>query len=208
MYSLILAGSNSSFNSPNFELRNLESQIETLSRHTNVIILTSSRSTISILEKYSQVECLMIPDNTAGALASASYGLSKIPSGESFLVVPTNASIEKNGISNFQREMHASASEVGAMVFQGSEPIYSYARLDERGAIIEIVEKQISGSCALAGVYYFKNASLFENCVEWAMVNNVSHEGKFYLSPALNYFLANSIPISLFEISSQDYLRY
>jgi len=40
------------------------------------------------------------------------------------------------------------------------------------------------------------------------MVSNIQNEGKFFISPALNYFLANSIEISLFSISQEDYLRY
>jgi hypothetical protein len=97
---------------------------------------------------------------------------------------------------------------VGAIVFDGVDPLYSYARIGKSGEIIEVVEKEVSGSCALAGIYYFSNKDLLSYCLEWAMVNNIQNQGNFFISPALNYFLGKSIEISLFEIPNQDYLRY
>jgi hypothetical protein len=99
------------------------------------------------------------------------------------------------------------AAPVGAVVFEALDPMYSYARIDIRGQIVEIVEKELAGRCALAGYYFFRKKDLFCQCVEWAMVNNVQKDGIFYISPSLNYFLANSQEIALFEIPKSHYAR-
>ena len=208
MYSLILAGSNFLSVATNERYMQLGTQIKALCDFSNVVVLASDIPAPQFVENFEDVEFYQIPPNTAGALATAAYGLSKIPKGESFVVVPVNSFIKNDGINRFQEKMSSRAVDVGAIVFEASDPIFSFARIDSEGDISEIIEKEISGSCALAGVYYFRNTMLFSKCIEWAMVNNVNLEGNFYISPALNYFLANSIPISLHKIPPQDYLRH
>jgi hypothetical protein len=206
--SFILAGANSNSDHSEFVFTKLNNQIQMLNEFSKVVVLTNDKTLSEGFEANNSVEFHIIPSQTSGALATAAFGLSKLTIGEPFLIVPSNASILNNGIKHFQEKMAEKKVKVGAIVFKSSDPILSYARLDKSGSISEIIEKQVSGSCALAGVYYFANRALFANCIEWAMVNNVSTLGNFYISPALNYFLANSIPITLHEIPYEDYLRY
>jgi len=208
MYSLLLAGAHYPNVSSATRLTQLKNQIQNLSDFSSVIILTNSSSLSDFIEKSENISFYQIPPRTSGALATAAYGLSKIPKGAPFLIVPSNSIIENDGIELFQRAMHGKSVDVGAIVFEATDPIFSFARIDSEGAISEIIEKKVAGSCALAGVYYFDNSDLLSKCVEWAMVNNVSINGNFYISPALNYFLANSISISLHEIPFQDYRRF
>lgn len=208
MHSLILAGSNFLSDASNDRYMQLGDQIKALCDFSKVVVLASDIPTPQFVKNFEDVVFYQIPPKTAGALATAAYGLSKIPRGESFVVVPANSFIKNDGINRFQENMSRRAVDVGAIVFEGRDPIFSFARVDSEGDISEIIEKEISGSCALAGVYYFRSTILLSKCIEWAMVNNVNHEGNFYISPALNYFLANSIPISLYKIPPQDYLRH
>jgi hypothetical protein len=96
----------------------------------------------------------------------------------------------------------------GAIVFESIEPCFSYVRRNSTGQVVEVLEKQVSGNCALAGVYYFRNKTVFSECVQWALVNNVNTGGNYYISPALNYFVAAAIDVGLYEIPSNEYLRF
>jgi hypothetical protein len=207
MLSLFLAGSNNQFDNSESGISSLRSKIEILTEFSNVVVLSNEKTQLIDFEVNSMVDVQYIPSGTSGALATAAFGLSKTNEGQPFLIVPSNASILEAGVRKFQEKMVENRVAVGAIVFKSKDPIFSYARLDESGAISEIVEKQVSGSCALAGVYYFANSNLLASCIEWAMVNNVSTSNKFYISPALNYFLANSIPITLYEIPYDHYSR-
>jgi dTDP-glucose pyrophosphorylase len=145
---------------------------------------------------------------TRGALVSASFALGDLDSEASFLVIPSNSVIPLTHISQFIESMTEQECAVGAMVLQSTDPKYSYARKDKANNVVEIVEKQVAGNCALAGIYYFDSPKVFQACAQWALVNNITNEGQYFLSPALNYFLASGIEIGLYEIPSKDYLRF
>lgn len=145
---------------------------------------------------------------TRGALVSASFALGDLDSGVSFLIVPSNSVVPLSNISEFFQNMKMQKCVVGALVLQSTDPNYSYARKDKGNMVIEIVEKQVAGNCALAGIYYFDSSEVFQACAQWALVNNITTEGRYFLSPALNYFLASGVEIGLYDIPSQDYLRF
>lgn len=208
MKSVILAGNRKSEHTDIDLLIRLRFQIEKLASFSQVLILSNLFCEENFQGSSSKVQIVRTPDHTSGALATAGFGLPHISSDEPFLVIPSNAEIGENYIQKFVASMDARQASVGAIVFDGTDPLYSYARMGKSGEIIEIVEKSVSGSCALAGVYYFSNKDHFANCLEWAMVNNIQNQGSFYISPALNYFLAKSIEISFFEIPKDEYLRY
>ncbi len=190
-----------------FESR-ISNQSLKLSKFSQVFLLSSLTGTGVFSGISSVVEVVTVPTNTSGALATAGFALPLLDLNEPFLLMPSNSEIKGDLVEKFFDTMQDKNALVGAIVFNGIDPLYSYARLGKSGEIIEVVEKRVSGSCALAGVYYFSNRELLSNCLEWAMVNNVQDQGYFFISPALNYFLAKSIEITLFEVGSQEYLRY
>jgi DNA gyrase/topoisomerase IV subunit A len=145
---------------------------------------------------------------TAGALVTAAFALSEISIEENFLIVPSNSVIPISDLRDFSETMSSLGATVGAIVFRSSESRLSYARKDQQGTLVEIVEKQVVGDSAFAGIYYFSKKDDFKNCVQWSLVNNFQSEGIYYISPSLNYFLANSIQIDLFEIDTANYLRF
>jgi hypothetical protein len=208
MKSIILAGNKTSSEIDPSYLKWLEMRVERLAKFSQVLILSNVLDETSFDSLPFDVQVARTPDKTSGALATAGFGLAFLSDDEPFLITPSNAEVSDNLEQAFLDSMLEKQSIVGAIVFNGTDPLYSYARLGKNGELIEIIEKRVSGSCALAGFYYFSSKKIFSECLEWAMVNNIQTKGNFFISPALNYFLAKSIEISLFEISNEDYLRY
>ena len=208
MKSFILAGNKTSSEIDSSYLKRLEMRVARLAEFSQVLILSNALEETYFHSLPFGVQVEKTPDKTSGALATAAFGLAFLSDDEPFLITPSNAEVSGNLEQAFLNCMLEKQSVVGAIVFNGTDPLYSYARLGKNGELIEIIEKSVSGSCALAGFYYFSSKKIFSQCLEWAMVNNIQTKGNFFISPALNYFLAKSIEISLFEISNEDYLRY
>jgi len=206
--SIVLAGNKTSSEVDSGYLKRLEVRVARLAEFSEVLILSNALDKSSFHSLPFGVQVKKTPDKTSGALATAGFGLAFLSDDEPFLITPSNAEVSGNLEQTFLESMLEKQSVVGAIVFNGRDPLYSYARLGKNGELIEIIEKSVSGSCALAGFYYFSSKKIFSECLEWAMVNNIRTKGNFFISPALNYFLAKSIEISLFEISNEDYLRY
>jgi hypothetical protein len=208
MKSIILAGNKTSSEIDLSYLKWLEMRVERLAKFSQVLILSNALDETNFHSLPFEVQVKKTPDKTSGALATAGFGLAFLSDDEPFLITPSNAELLDNLEHAFLDSMLEKQSDVGAIVFNGTDPLYSYARLGKNGELIEIIEKRVSGSCALSGFYYFSSKKIFSECLEWAMVNNIQTAGNFFISPALNYFLAKSIEISLFEIPNEDYLRY
>lgn len=181
--------------------------VDNIPEDNQIIIITNNQELVNTQISNSQIEVICVPNVTSGALATLAFGLSRIPDNTPFLVVPSNSILPKSEISRFMAEMKLSNSLVGAIAFQGDNPLYSYARLDSSGRVIEVIEKQVSGSCALAGTFFFEDKKLLMDSTKWAMVNNAHTGGKFFVAPSLNYFVAKSLNISLFFIDAKKYVR-
>jgi hypothetical protein len=207
MFSFLLAGNRHEAKPDLLQNQFIEKTIASLTEFSTVILLSNDRNWEIFQRSHENVIFQYVPDDTSGALITAAYGLSKIDSGQPFLVVPSNSALSEDLIQDFSFFMESKDVQVGAVVFQSVNPLYSYARLGQSNQVIEIIEKKVDGSCAMAGVYYFNSKASFEKCLHWTLINNINVNELFYISPALNYFLANAIDIELFEVSSEDYTR-
>jgi len=207
MYSLLLSGDTNTVTSTDQMIEVLRSSIEGLAKFSRVVLISRNKTHHHLLSDSQLFSFQLVPGQTAGALATAAYGICKLDENQPFIVVPTNAQFVNGVIEVFAEKMKLLNANVGAVVFHGSDPMYSYVRLGKSGQVIEIVEKEVMGSCALAGLYYFKDKSIFLKGLEWAMVNNVQVKQKFYMSPMLNFYIAQGVNVSLFEIPSENYVR-
>jgi hypothetical protein len=208
MFSFLLAGDRSEVSEKRRDAVPIEKIIAELSSFSTVVLLSNDKKLEQLEGSYKNLVFRLVPNHTPGALITAAYGLSEIGHDEPFLIVPSNSILSDNLIESFSISMTSKAVGVGTIVFQGVNPLYSYARLGRMNNVIEFLEKEVDGSCALAGVHYFKDKISFENCLRWTLVNNVRVKGNFFISSALNYFLANAIELELFEISAEDYTRF
>ena len=208
MKSIILAGNKRSADVNSEFIAQLETQISKLSKFSEVMILSNVLVQADLKKVTGDFKIIRTPDGTAGALATVGFGLSSLSDNEPFLILPSNSEVADNLTEEFLKSMLEKNAVVGAIVFRGSDPLYSYARLGKSGEVIEVVEKKVSGSCAMAGIYFFSSRDALSDCLEWAMVNNIQNSGNFFISPALNYFLAKFIEISLFEIENHEYSRH
>lgn len=207
MISFLLAGNRSNSTVGQIDISSVAQIIDRLEKFSTVVLLSNDKNLEKLKHSKPNLIFQLVPDNTSGALITAAFGLSQVKLNEPFLIVPTNSGFAENLIEDFSESMVTKVVTVGAIVFEGENSVYSYARLGKMNNVIEIVEKRVEGGCALAGVYYFSDKISFEKCLRWALLNNVKTDGRFYISPALNYFLADSVEVELYEISAEGYSR-
>ena len=78
--------------------------------------------------------------------------------------------------------------EVGlVLTMQDSDPKWSFARVDERGKILEIREKEPISSNATVGIYGFKRASALFDAIDKMVLADDMANGEFYVAPAYFY---------------------
>ena len=75
-------------------------------------------------------------------------------------------------------------------VFSSTHPKWSYVKLDDRGQVERVAEKEVISPWATVGIYYWKTAQLFKECAEAMMTNEKEKiNGEFYVAPAYNHFI-------------------
>lgn len=142
---------------------------------------------------------------TKGALATAALSLDLINETDPIIIIPSNAKVDFNLI-DFIEEMKNGDYVAGIVTLSSENPNMSFVR-SFKNTIVEIAEKRIIGTEATAGIFFFKNKRVFVEAIGWALVNQVTTNGHFYIAPALNYFLTQRLPIGRYKIEDQQYTR-
>jgi hypothetical protein len=187
---------------PDQTLLNLALETFGLSSSTVVAHTEEDLPNLKNIEGLQQV---VISTKPKGALATLALTLDKIPENTPLLVTPVDGIFFES--DNFVNVMHERKSDVGIVCFESENPNYSYLRI-KNDQIIEIAEKKRISNLAASGAVYFRNSSLLKECINWSILNQIIFDNVLYLLPSLNYFIANSYIIEIFEIPESNYFRF
>lgn len=151
-------------------------------------------------------EILNVSRFTHGALMTLAWTVNVLDEDEPFVVAPTDG-IVLTDVRKFAESMSEDAVQIGLIGFPSKNPDFSYLRL-KGPEIIEFAEKEVIGTLATSGIFYFQNKQILLQCIEWSLMNNVNREGLYYLAPALNYAIGENMKIGLWEVAENDYFRF
>lgn len=155
--------------------------------------------------KFPDVQVCTVPGSAKGALISAVMSAPDVVADEP-LVIAAGDSYIRGGIQSFIHGFEQDGASAATIVFRSQDPRWSYLATDASGQVIQVAEKEVVGSLATTGVFFFRRASDFIEAAQWCLVNSAHRNGIYYVSAALNYLLAAGHKISFVEISQQDYV--
>ena len=206
---IVLAGGDSDHNLNKDELT-LECLKNFQSKTQNILALPIKDSIrlkedILNLENSSLVE---ISSPTKGALASAALCMENVNEAYPILIVPNNVLVPRKYVTEFVDKMKSGGYKGGCLTIKSSDERFSYAALDTDGNIVQIIEKQVVGENALAGIYYFCNRETFLRCAVWSFRNQVTTNSQFYIAPSLNYLLSRGETVGLHNLPLNQYFRF
>ena len=144
---------------------------------------------------------------TQGALITALIATEGMDLQSPLIIVPGDALISRQSYMNFLAESISSGCDLSLVVFQSSNPDYSYVRsLGDK--IVEVTEKKVVSSQATAGIFYFSSVEIFHACGEWSIINKITTRNLFFIAPSINYAIINGLKINLYNISEDEYFRF
>jgi NDP-sugar pyrophosphorylase family protein len=155
---------------------------------------------------FNNYEILNVPKFTQGALMTLAWTVHTLQADEPFVVTPIDG-VVLTDMREFSESMFEDAVQIGLIVFPSKNPNFSYIRLKGK-EIIEFAEKEVIGSLATSGIFYFQNKEVLLKCIEWSLMNNVNRDGQYFLAPALNYAIGENMNIGLWEVAESDYFRF
>ena len=82
----------------------------------------------------------------------------------------------------------------------------SYARLDRKGLVVEMREKEVISNISLNGIHYWKQGRHFVQSAE-AMIaaDDRAPNGEFYIAPTYNYMIQSGLRVGIHHIPNEQH---
>lgn len=158
-------------------------------------------STLNLLAKDCSI--IKIDKQTQGALCSVMLAIDLIETGDELLILNGDQIIEENYNIIYQKWVQDKVDS-GIVTFNSAHPRWSYILFDNN-EIVQAAEKNPISSFAIAGYYYFSDASTFFELGFKTLTDNDQYEGKYYISSVINQYILSGKKISSYHIDNYKY---
>lgn len=136
---------------------------------------------------------------TEGAACTTLLAKEFINNDEPLLLANSDQYIEWNS-NEFMYSMIADNIDGGILTFKATHPKWSFAKLDEKGYVIEVAEKKPISDIATVGVYYWAKGSDYVKYAEQMIDKNIRTNNEFYVCPVFNEAIEDGKKIKTYEI--------
>jgi HAD superfamily hydrolase (TIGR01509 family) len=102
--------------------------------------------------------------------------------------------------NEFMYKMTEQNVDGGIVTFRSTHPKWSFVKVDERGYVTEVAEKNPISDIATVGIYYWKRGSDYVKYAEQMIENNDRTFGEFYTCPTFNYAIRDNKKIKTFDV--------
>ena len=102
-------------------------------------------------------------------------------------------------VEQFMNEMKETNADGGIVTFKASHPKWSFAKLNEKGQVVQVAEKDPISDNATCGYYYLKKGSDFVKYAEQMIDKNIRVNNEFYVCPVYNEAIGDKLNIRTFN---------
>lgn len=157
--------------------------------------------TVNWIKEHYNVEFVLIDKLTEGAACTVLHAHRLINNDTPMLIANSDQIVDMN-IADYIKDCEDRKLDGSVLCFLDPElnPKWSFAKLDDKGLITEIKEKQPISDEATVGIYYFsKGSSFVENAIDM-FVRNERVNNEFYVAPVYNYAIARGEKFGIYNI--------
>jgi dTDP-glucose pyrophosphorylase len=141
---------------------------------------------------------------TQGSLCSCLMAIDELDLGEPLIISNGDQIVEadlKGIVAGFARQ----ELKAGVVTFDSVHPRWSYVRRDADGRVQQAAEKRVISRHAVAGLYYFDTAATFIDAATACIESGASHDGAYYIAPALNEIILAGGLVGSAEVKPSAY---
>ena len=102
--------------------------------------------------------------------------------------------------NEFMYKMNETGVDGGMLTFEATHPKWSFAKVDDKGFVTEVAEKNPISNKATVGFYYWKRGSDYVKYAEQMIEKDVRVNGEFYVCPVFNEAIEGNKKITTFDI--------
>ena len=102
--------------------------------------------------------------------------------------------------NEFMYKMNETDADGGIVSFRSTHPKWSFAKINEKGYVTQVAEKNPISDIATVGYYYWKKGSDFVTYAEKMIDKNIRVNNEFYVCPVYNQAIEDGKKIRTFDI--------
>jgi len=102
--------------------------------------------------------------------------------------------------NEFMYKMNETGCDGGIVSFEATHPKWSFAKIDNKGLVTEVAEKNPISNIATVGFYWWKQGSDFVRYAEQMIERDIRVNNEFYVCPVFNQAIADGKQIRTFNI--------
>jgi HAD superfamily hydrolase (TIGR01509 family) len=103
--------------------------------------------------------------------------------------------------NEFMYKMQETNADGGIVTFKSTHPKWSFAKINEKGLVTEVAEKNPISDNATVGYYFWKHGSDFVKYAEQMIGKNIRVNNEFYVCPVFNQAIEDKKEIRTFNIA-------
>lgn len=82
----------------------------------------------------------------------------------------------------------------------------SYAKIDSKGLVVEMREKEVISNISLNGIHYWKQGRYFvQSAYDMMEANDRAPNGEFYIAPSYNYMIKKKLKVGIYHIPIEQH---
>jgi len=145
--------------------------------------------------------CKIVETNglTEGAACTALLAKEYINSDNPLFFANSDQFVEWDS-NEFMYKMQETDADGGIVTFKAIHPKWSFAKVDEKGLVTEVAEKNPISDNATVGYYYWKHGSDFIKYAEQMIDKNIRVNNEFYVCPVFNQAIEDYKQIRTFNV--------
>jgi HAD superfamily hydrolase (TIGR01509 family) len=136
---------------------------------------------------------------TEGAACTALLAKEYIDTGDPLFFANSDQFVEWDS-NEFMYKMNETEADGGIVTFKSTHPKWSFAKIDNKGNVTEVAEKNPISDIATVGFYYWKQGSDFVRYAERMIEKNIRVNNEFYVCPVFNQAIEDNKKIKVYDI--------
>lgn len=139
---------------------------------------------------------------TEGAACTVLLGREHINTDDPLMIANCDQYVDID-INDYLACMDRDALDGLIMTMWADDPKWSYVRFDDKGGIVEVVEKQVVSNEATVGIYNYRHGRDFVRAAERMIARGLRINNEFYVAPAYNELIAEGAKLGVHNVGKE-----
>lgn len=150
----------------------------------------------------SKYEIVAINGITEGAAISVLKGRDFFDNDSPLMIANSDQWIDLD-INDYLNDIITRDLAGSMLTMKANDPKWSYAKVDENGAVSEVVEKIVISDEATVGIYNFSKGSDFCQYADYMIKQDIRSNGEFYVAPVYTFMANAKKTIGVYNIGEE-----